>query len=97
MARYRFLPRAREELAAAVAFYEAESPGLGHDLAREARRLCSRVVESPLAGVEIRPGIRRRLLRRFPYAILYGHDGDDILIIAFAHQRRRPRYWPNRF
>jgi plasmid stabilization system protein ParE len=97
MARYRFLPQAREELAAAVAFYEAESPGLGQDLAREARRLCSRILESPFAGVEIRPGIRRRLLRRFPYAILYGFDGSDVLVVAVAHQRRRPQYWRNRF
>ena len=71
MARYRFLPQAREELASAVAWYDAESPGLGQDLAREARRLCSRILESPLAGVEVRPGVHRRLLRRFPYALLY--------------------------
>jgi toxin ParE1/3/4 len=96
MASYRFLPQAREELAAAVSFYEAESPGLGQDLAREARRLCFRILESPLAGVEIRPGIRRRLLRRFPYAILYGMDGDDVLIVVLAHQRRRPDYWLGR-
>ncbi|WKZ11950.1 MAG: type II toxin-antitoxin system RelE/ParE family toxin [Gammaproteobacteria bacterium] len=97
MARFRFLPQAREELAAAIAFYEAESPGLGQDLAREARRLCSRILESPFAGVEIRPGIRRRLMRRFPYAILYGIDRGDVLIVAVAHQRRRPSYWRNRF
>jgi plasmid stabilization system protein ParE len=96
MTRYRFLPQAREELTAAVAFYEAESPGLGQDLAREAGRLCLRILESPLAGVENRPGMRRRLLRRFPYAILYGIDGGHILIVALAHQRPRPEYWLER-
>lgn len=96
MVGYRFLPQAREELAAAVAFYEAESPGLGQDLAREARRLCSRILESPSAGAEVRSGIRRRLLRRFPYAILYGIYDGDLVIVAIAHQRRRPGYWMGR-
>jgi plasmid stabilization system protein ParE len=96
MVRYRFLPQAREELAAAVAFYDAALPGLGRDLAREARRLCGLIAGDPLAGPEVRPGIRRRLLRRFPYALLYGLDGDFIVILAVAHQRRRPGYWRER-
>lgn len=96
MVGYRFLPQAREELTAAVVFYETESPGLGLDLARETRRLCSRILESPSAGVEVRPGIRRRLLRRFPYAILYGIYNGDLVIVAIAHQRRRPGYWLGR-
>ena len=96
MTRHSFLPQAREEIGAAVAYYNGESPGLGHELARQARQLCSLIAESPLAGQEVRPGIRRRLLRRFPYAILYAVEGSDILIIAIAHQRRRPGYWRDR-
>lgn len=96
MTAYRFLPEARDDLTRAVAWYDQELPGLGQDLARETQRLCSLITESPLGGIEIRPGIRRRLLRRFPYAILYIHDGPDTLIIAVAHQRRRPGYWRDR-
>ena len=93
MTGYRVLPEARDDLASAVAHYDSEFPGLGQDLAREAQRLCSLIAKSPLTGQEVRPGIRRRLLRRFPYAILYSRESSGILVIAVTHQRRRPGYW----
>ena len=93
MTGYRFLPEARDDLASAVAHYDSEFPGLGQDLAREAQRVCSLITEAPLAGQEVRPGIRRRLLRRFPYAILYARESSGILVIAVTHQRRRPGFW----
>lgn len=93
---YRFLPEARNELAATVGYYDREFPDLGQVLAREAQRLCNLITASPLAGHEVRPGIRRRMLRRFPYTILNALDGTEILIIAVTHQRRRPAYWRDR-
>lgn len=96
MAGYRLLSEARQELEATVSFYDAAHLGLGRDFALEVRALCRRITESPLAGVEVRPDIRRRILRRFPYAILYAIEDDDIVIIAVAHQRRRPGYWARR-
>jgi len=96
MTGYRFLPEARRDLASAVAWYDSEFPDLGQELAREAQRLCVLISESPLAGSEVRPGIRRRLLRRFPYAILYSRDSVGVLVIAVMHQRRRPDHWQRR-
>ena len=90
MAGYCFLAEARLELATAVDYYDSEYPGLGQALAREARRLCDLIAEEPLVGQVVRPGIRRRLLRRFPYAVLYSLDDDEILIVAVAHQSREP-------
>lgn len=62
----------------------------------EVRRLCRLIADFPLVGVELRPGVRRRILRRFPYSILYTLDNDVVLVIAVAHQRRRPGYWRRR-
>ena len=92
MAGYRLLSEAKNELEAAVSFYESEYPGLGLDFAIEVRRLCRMISESPMSGLEIRPDIRRRILRRFPFSILYIVEGDKVLIIAVAHQSRRPGY-----
>lgn len=96
MARYRLFSEAKDELEAAASFYESEHPGLGQDLAIEVRRLIRMIVESPYAGLEVRPEIRRRILRRFPYSILYTMENEDILVIAIAHQSRRPGYWHGR-
>jgi plasmid stabilization system protein ParE len=58
--------------------------------------LCDLIAEEPFVGQVVRPGIRRRLLRRFPYALLYSLDGDELLIVAVAHQSRQPGYWTTR-
>lgn len=96
MRRICFLESARNELAAASTYYDSQNPGLGQELVREVRRLCGSILDHPMAGSEIRPDIRRRLLRRFPFAILYSVDEDSILVIAMAHHRREPGYWHKR-
>lgn len=96
MAGYRLISEARDELIAGVEFYDSEYPGLGQDFAVEVRRLCRLIAESPSAGLELRPGVRRRILRRFPYSILYTSDSGAVLVIAVAHQKRRPGYWHRR-
>ena len=96
MAGYRLLSEARRELEAAVSFYDSVYPELGRDFALEVRALCQRIAESPLSGVEVRPEIRRRILRRFPYAVLYVIEHDEVIIVAVAHQRRCPGYWAER-
>jgi hypothetical protein len=40
--------------------------------------------------------IRRVLLSKFPYAVLFLELADDIRIIAIAHLKREPEYWLNR-
>lgn len=90
------LSEASRELEAAVSFYDSEQPGLGRDFAREVQWLCRRIVDAPLAGTEVRPSIRRRILRRFPYSILYAVERGEVIVVAMAHQRRRPGYWEQR-
>lgn len=40
--------------------------------------------------------IRRFLVRRFPYGILYTIEADHILILAIMHLSREPGYWRHR-
>jgi plasmid stabilization system protein ParE len=40
--------------------------------------------------------VRHKLLRRFPYSILYAVESDRIRVLAVGHQRRRPDYWRHR-
>lgn len=41
--------------------------------------------------------MRRCLLARFPYGLIFVADQDAIVIIAVAHLHREPRYWIDRF
>ena len=51
---------------------------------------------SASACEQINAGIRRSLIRRFPYSLLYRVDPDEIVILAVMHQKRHPAYWLSR-
>ncbi|MGH7437026.1 MAG: type II toxin-antitoxin system RelE/ParE family toxin [Polyangiaceae bacterium] len=64
----------------------------------EVAQVARRVVEHPRSFPEWqrRPGIRRAVLDRFPFIIVFavGPAGaESPLIVAFAHGKRRPGYW----
>jgi plasmid stabilization system protein ParE len=51
------------------------------------------VVEFPLAAETVRAGIRKKVLRHFSYNLFYAVEASVIVIVAVAHQRKRPSYW----
>jgi hypothetical protein len=53
-------------------------------------------LERPEAGVILRGSVRRRLLRQFPYALLYKIKPSGIRILAVMNLKRRPTYWVER-
>ncbi len=93
---YRLIAEAQRDLRSGTTFYEAQHQGLGKDFVFEIRRLCRRIVEAPHVGSEVQPGVRRRLVRRFPYSILYAVEDSEIIVLAVAHQSRHPDYWASR-
>jgi hypothetical protein len=92
--RIRLHREAGEELDAATAWYEEQEAGLGGDLLIEVDRAIAAIAASPAAWPLVRrkTGLRRFLLARFPYALLYEHLDDELRILAVAHTRRRPGY-----
>ena len=91
-----FHPEAEAELAAAAAFYEDHAEGLGLDFAAEVHEAIERAIAMPLAWAQIEPGIRRVLVHRFPFAVLYAGNDDSLFILAAMHLRRAPNYWAHR-
>jgi plasmid stabilization system protein ParE len=94
--RIRFLEAAQLEVDDAVAWYDEREEYLGRDFLDELDRAIRRIKSFPLASTEIEPGIRRCLLARFPYGLIYGIDEDLIIVIAVSHLHREPRYWIDR-
>ena len=96
MITYRFLLSAEEELIEASRFYESRSAGLGVEFLDDVHRVIDEVREFPELGVSIRGGLRRVLLRRFPFSLIYFNEPNTVLIVAVAHLKRRPDYWRDR-
>jgi plasmid stabilization system protein ParE len=89
-------PEARRELLEAIDHYNGIDPGLGASFLTEIESAISLVEEFPALWVEIENGIRRCLVRRFPYAVLYTAENGRVFILAFMHMRREPGYWSSR-
>ena len=77
--RIAFTEFAKKELEDAVTFYEIELSGLGIKFKSEVEKSISRIIEHPKAWSFERGEIRRALLHRYPYKILYSIEEDHIV------------------
>jgi plasmid stabilization system protein ParE len=93
---YRFHPEAEVELNLSIDYYESIEPGLGYDFAIEVYDTIARIVEFPKAWTVLDGDVRRSLVKRFPYGVLYSEDAGDILILAVMNLHRAPDYWKHR-
>jgi len=87
---------ADRELNEAARYYELETPGLGLAFINEVERCVLAISQHPEAGAAVHGSVRRRLLQRFPYALLYSVKVDGIRILAVMNMKRRPTYWVGR-
>ncbi len=91
------LPLAQLELDEAFAWYEEQVVGLGYEFLDEFDQTVRLIVSFPEMAEIIEVEARRRLLNRFPYGVIYGIDGNTVVIIAITHLKRKPGYWTSRF
>ena len=91
-----FHPEAEEELIAAARFYEQQAEGLGGEFIGEVRHTVGRIIAHPESGARFSRGLRRMLVDRFSYTVLYRAEAEQILLVAVMHLHRRPGYWRHR-
>ena len=89
---------ASAEMEAAIHWYSASSLYVAAAFKREITEAMQAVLLHPERGRLIEGGMRRVVLRRFPFSIIYRVRGEEIfiIIIALAHASRLPAYWATR-
>ena len=96
MTGFRFLLPAEEEMTEAAMFYENQSVGLGADFLDDVERTIRNILMNPQSGIPLNTGLQRVLTRRFPFSIIYHIEANEVLVVAVAHQKRKPGYWRDR-
>ncbi|MFY9746956.1 MAG: type II toxin-antitoxin system RelE/ParE family toxin [Acidobacteriaceae bacterium] len=92
-----FTQPARAELIDAQDWYEKEAPGLGGRFRAEVDAVIQRMSANPRQFPIVYKSIRRALLRRFPYALMFAIEADEKLtVIACFHASRDPAGWRKR-
>lgn len=93
---YSFHPEAEIELVQAIEYYDELEESLGGDFATEVYLAIERITSYPRAWPIIEDDVRRCLVKRFPYGILYAEGNEEIFILAVMHLHREPDYWKHR-
>jgi plasmid stabilization system protein ParE len=92
----RFLRVAQAEYDAAMAWYRSAGPGLDQAFRSDVVTKLEQIASHPRSSPELAPDVRRAALRRFPFLLVYTIADGDIVVLAVAHMRRRPRGWRDR-
>lgn len=81
---------ALEDMAAAVAWYGEQTEALSDDCIGEFEACVARVGRGPDRYPVVLRGVRRALMRKFPYSVYFRVEADVIVVFAVYHQRRDP-------
>ena len=92
-----FTRAARAELVDAQDWYENEVPGLGRRFRAAVEAVIQSMSANPRQFPVIYKTIRRALLRRFPFALMFVIETNKTLtVIACFHGSRDPAHWQKR-
>ena len=89
-------PEATEEIAEAAEWYEKRGAGLSAEFLRALDATIARVERNPLQYPRVHQEMRRALLRRFPYGVIFTVSDEEIVILACTHGKQHPRRWQRR-
>lgn len=95
----RFEEEADAELLEAGQYYAERSAKAAADFAAAVEAALMQIRQMPWSAPAWpgRPDLRRRVLTRFPYAIVYMVvESAEIVVVAVEHVKRRPGYWLGR-
>ncbi|MBL1214721.1 MAG: type II toxin-antitoxin system RelE/ParE family toxin [Ignavibacteriae bacterium] len=92
----KFLEPAVIEYQEAIDFYKLQTEGLEKRFISEIDKSISIIQNYPESFPEYTNHTRKAVVNIFPYNLIYSVVNEDIIILAVAHQHRKPNYWTNR-
>jgi hypothetical protein len=87
-----FLPEVARDAITGYDWYEDRSTGLGDDFLRLFYANANEIRRNPLIYPIVYKNFRRRLLRRFPYAIYFKIEEQIVIVFGLFHCARNPGF-----
>ncbi len=89
----RLLPEARAEFDDAADRYEGQKTGLGTDFIAKVREVFDRIAANPRVHAKVYHDIRKAVVTRFPFIVLYQEEATEVLVISVFNTSRDPSIW----
>jgi plasmid stabilization system protein ParE len=90
------IDEAEQDVADAYGWYAGQRPALGDDYLTAIRVAVDRVRTEPRVHPCVHGEVRRMLVKRFPYSILYREEPERVVVVAVFHAKRDPSIWKTR-
>lgn len=87
----RFLPEVEDDAVTGYVWYEMKSVGLGEDFLRMFYASANEIPWNPSLYPKVYQDFRRKLLRRFPYAIYFTTEDNQVIVFGLFHCARNPQ------
>ena len=94
--RIRIHPEAEAEFLNSVDFYSEDSAHNAERFIREIEEALDAISLFPERYPVFEYGARVRILKRFPFSVVYRVKENEVHIVAIEHQSREPGYWRER-
>jgi toxin ParE1/3/4 len=91
----RLLPAARQEYDEAIDWYEQQA-GLGTMFIARVREVFQRIAANPRLHPKVYQDIRKAVVRKFPYTVLYQEEPNEVIVVSVFHTSRDPSSWQSR-
>ena len=89
-------PAAEKEFSFAFHWYEKQMKGLGSEFSKAIDDTINKIKTSPLSFPVCYKTLRKAIIMKFPYIILFNIVQPNIRIIAIFHTSRSPLEWNTR-
>ena len=88
-----FTDIARQEYLDAINYYNSRRDGLGYEFAIEIDEGIRNIRLYVSAWQKLSTRLRRYLIKRFPFGIIYSSKGDIITILSIMNLHQKPKSW----
>ena len=92
----RLTPEAELDLIEAIRWYDERDQKLGNNFLRRVYQCITSLERNPRLFPIVHRQMRRALVRRFPFQILYEIEIEEIIIYGIYHSARDPEVWKRR-
>ena len=92
-----FHPLAQQELNDVIGYYKTQDKAIAIEFLNTVESSTNLLTRYPELGLKFRGSVRRLVISKFPYSLLYRLlDGEQIYILAIAHHKQKSNYWRKR-